>query len=267
MTAAVAVGHLACSASPLSPTPLGPAQEATAPDPGPPAAPSPPAPSPTPVPSPTPPVPSPAPAPVPTVLVTGTVRDGLNGEKVEWGMIERYQAGNSGGEKAYQAPGGYCAGCRWSHDSASFGNFAIVVETGKPFTLTVTVAGFVSQMREMTVTAPTTVDFSLAPLPVVIQFAVYDEVTENSVRCMPVRLDFIGGPNAGRTATLTSGTLMVVRDLAPTDSMVRVSASAYHTTETTLKIRPDSDYPDLAAGLFTVLLMPTSRTGPLVCGG
>src|SRR5262245_44136474 len=98
--------HYACG-SPAPSAPSSGNQLATTDGPTAPASPSPsptpaPAPSPTPQPSPSP-APAPSPAPSPSeVTITGTVRDGLNGDKVSWGMIERYQEVNPAGEKLYQ---------------------------------------------------------------------------------------------------------------------------------------------------------------------
>ena len=229
-----------------------------------------PAPSPSPAPSPAPtPAPSPTPAPAPAqVSVAGSVRDALNGGKVGWGMIERFQEGNPSGEKLYQSPGGNCYKCSWSNDPAQNGNFTFPVTAGKPFRLTVTVAGFESQTRELTIVEATTIDFALVPLPVKIGYSVTDSFTEERpVRCMPVLIEFLDGPNAGRVVSLTSGTSLDIENLVPTDSTVRVSAPAYQTKEATLRIRPDNDYPSRAGSYGARLTCKTctSYYEPISC--
>jgi len=229
-----------------------------------------PVPSPSPSPTPTP-APIPAPSPSPTLVqisITGSVKDALNGGNVRWGMIERYQERNPTGEKRYQSPAGNCPNCPWENDPAQNGNFTFQVTTGQPFRLTVTVAGFVSQVRELTVSQPTTIDFALVPQPVKIQFSVIDSFTEaRPVRCMPVKIEFVSGPNAGRVVSLASGTSLVIDNLVPTDSPVRVSAPAYRPKEATLKVRPDNDYPDVAGGFGATLTCKTcsSYYEPISC--
>ena len=225
-----------------------------------------PAPSPSPVPSPS---PAPTPAPTPTqVTVSGSVRDALNGGKVGWGMIERFQEGNPSGEKLSQSPAGNCYKCSWSNDTAQNGTFTFPVTAGKPFRLTVTVAGFATQTRELTTSESTTIDFALDPLPVKIQYTVTDSFTEERpVRCLPVRIEFVSGPNVGRVVSLASGTSLDIENLVPTDSTIRVSAPAYRTHEGTMKIRPDSDYPDRAGSYGARLTCTdcTSYSQPISC--
>jgi hypothetical protein len=200
--------------------------------------------------------------------VTGTVRDALNGSKVGWGMIERFQQGNPSGEKLYQSPGGNCDKCSWSNDPAQNGNFTFAVTAGKPFRLTVTVAGFTTEIKDLTISEPTLIDFALVPLPVKIQYSVTDSFTEERpVRCMPVRIEFVNGPNAGRVVMMTSGTSVVIDNVVPTDATVRVSAPAYQTKETTHRIRPDSDYPAIAASYGPKLTCKdcASYYAPIAC--
>jgi hypothetical protein len=183
-------------------------------------------------------------------------------------MIERFQVENPSGEKLSQSPAGNCYKCSWSNDPAQNGNFTFSVTAGKPFRLTVTVAGFEGQTRELTIVEATTIDFALVPLPVKIGYSVTDSFTEERpVRCMPVRIEFLSGPNAGRVASLASGTSLDIENLVPTDSTVRVSAPAYQTKEATLRIRPDNDYPSRAGSYGARLTCKTctSYYEPISC--
>jgi hypothetical protein len=183
-------------------------------------------------------------------------------------MIERVQVENPSGEKLSQSPAGNCSKCSWSNDPAHNGNFTFPVTAGKPFRLTVTVAGFESQTRELTIAEATTIDFALVPLPVKIGYSVTDSFTEERpVRCMPVRIEFLNGPNAGRVASLASGTSLEIEGLVPTDSTVRVSAPAYQTKEATLRIRPDNDYSSRAGSYGARLTCKTctSYYEPISC--
>ena len=184
-------------------------------------------------------------------------------------MIERYQQGHPSGEKLSQSPAGNCYKCAWSNNPAQNGNFEFPVTAGKPFKLTVTVAGFVSQVRELTVSEPTTIDFALVPEPIKVQYSIIDSFTEaRPVRCFPVLIEFTNGPNAGRTASLASGTSLVIDNVIPTDATVRVSAPAYQTKETTHRFRPDSDYGTLPTASREVRLTCkdcTSSSHPLTC--